>query len=312
MSAPGRPQRRVEERFGRLLVMLPWLMTQREVPLAEVARRFRLSEAEVVADLELASMCGLPPFVDELIDLFIDEGVVHVGVPRLFTRPLRLTAPEGFALLTAGRAAMRLPGADLHGPLGRALAKLAALLGDDGVVVELPESPLAAALADGATSGATFEIDYRSASSEQLTTRTIAPRVVFAEQGEWYVVADDDRSGEQRTFRLDRIERWSPTGARVEPAPIDAPPAGSWFGDPDIARVTVRLRPPARWVAERYPVDDAADDGDDLVVRMPVASTIWLARLLLRLGPAAEIVEPVELADLAADEAQRVLENYAS
>ena len=55
-------------------------------------------------------MCGLPPFVDEMIDVFIDEDVVFVGVPRLFTRPLRLTAPEGFALVAAGRAAMQLPG----------------------------------------------------------------------------------------------------------------------------------------------------------------------------------------------------------
>ena len=61
-------------------------------------------------------MCGLPPFVDEMIDVFIDEGIVVVGVPRLFTRPLRLTAPEAFALLAAGRAAMELPGAD---PTGR-------------------------------------------------------------------------------------------------------------------------------------------------------------------------------------------------
>ena len=57
-------------------------------------------------------MCGLPPFVDEMIDVFIDDEMVYVGVPRLFTKPLRLTAPEGFALLTAGRAAMQLPGAD--------------------------------------------------------------------------------------------------------------------------------------------------------------------------------------------------------
>ena len=57
-------------------------------------------------------MCGLPPFVDEMIDVFIDDDTVYVGVPRLFTRPLRLTAPEGFALVAAGRAAMQLPGAD--------------------------------------------------------------------------------------------------------------------------------------------------------------------------------------------------------
>ena len=86
----------------RLLVMLPWLMERGEVPVAEVAERFALSEGEVVGDLELAAMCGLPPFVDELIDVFIDEGMVVVGVPRLFTRPLRLNSLEAFELLAAG------------------------------------------------------------------------------------------------------------------------------------------------------------------------------------------------------------------
>ena len=114
--ADGARPRGAEERLRRLLVMLPWLMERGEVPLAEVAERFRLTESQVAADLELVAMCGLPPFVDELIDIFIDEGTVFVGVPRLFTRPLRLNSTEAFELLAAGRAAMELPGADAVGP----------------------------------------------------------------------------------------------------------------------------------------------------------------------------------------------------
>ena len=98
-----RGPRRSGDRLRRLLVMLPWLMERGEVPLAEMAARFELSEAELISDLELAALCGLPPFVDELIDVFIDEGTVFAGLPRLFTKPLRLTAPEGFALLSAAQ-----------------------------------------------------------------------------------------------------------------------------------------------------------------------------------------------------------------
>jgi proteasome accessory factor C len=93
-------------RLRRLLVMLPWLMERGSATLTEMAQRFQISEKELITDLEQAAMCGLPPFVDEFIDLFIDDGVVTVGVPRFFTRPLRLTSPEGFALLMAGRAAL--------------------------------------------------------------------------------------------------------------------------------------------------------------------------------------------------------------
>ena len=51
-----------------------------------------------------------------------------------------------FELLAAGRAAMELPGADPEGPLGRGLAKLGAVLGEDdtsGVRIDLDPPPLA-------------------------------------------------------------------------------------------------------------------------------------------------------------------------
>ena len=83
----------------------------------------------LIHDVELAALCGLPPYVDEMIDLFVDDGVIYAGVPRLFTRPLRMTAREAFSLVAAGRAALQLPGADPTGPLARALDKVAAGLG---------------------------------------------------------------------------------------------------------------------------------------------------------------------------------------
>ena len=124
------------DRLRRLLLILPWLMERGEVPVAEVAERFRIDEASLVRDLELVSMCGLPPYVDEMIDLFIDEGTIFVGVPRLFTRPLRIDQVEAFELLSAGRAAMQLPGADPDGALNRGLRKLARGLGDPAARIE--------------------------------------------------------------------------------------------------------------------------------------------------------------------------------
>ena len=121
----GRAARSAENRLRRLLVVLPWLMERGAASVAETAQRFDISESDLVRDLELASMCGLPPYVDELIDLFIDDdGTIVVGVPRLFLRPLRLTEEEAFELLAAGRAAMQLPGADPDGALNRGLRKL--------------------------------------------------------------------------------------------------------------------------------------------------------------------------------------------
>jgi len=307
--------RPAEERLRRLLVMLPWLMERGEVSVAETAARFGLPEHEVVKELEMVAMCGLPPFVDELIDVFIDEGMIWVGVPRLFTRPLRLNSVEAWELLAAGRAAMELPGADREGPLGRGLAKLAAALGEDetgGVRIDLDGPPLTEDIVAAVRDGAQLRIEYWSPTNEETTERTILPRQVFSDRGEWYVSADDDRSGALRTFRIDRIESLERTGRSVPPSDRELPRPGDWFADGSIPRVTLRLSPAARWITERYPVDEVsdADRRGWVTARLPVASEPWLARTLLRLGPDAEVVEPASYRRLAPAAAASVLTRY--
>ncbi|CAN5723152.1 MAG: helix-turn-helix transcriptional regulator [Ilumatobacteraceae bacterium] len=309
-------RRSAEERLQRLLVMLPWLMERGEVPVAEVARRFRLTPKEVAAELELAAMCGLPPFVDEMIDVFIDDDVVVVGVPRLFTRPLNLTAPEGFALVAAGRAAMQLPGADATGPLGRGLDKLATALGDDAVVVDLSRQheveERIEVLRAAAERAERLAVRYWTASRDEATERTITPRRIVSDRGEWYVEADDERSGERRTFRVDRFESIEPTGEHDEVIRTD-PAAGAieWFVDGSLPQVTLRLRPAGRWVIERYPVDRVVElGGGDVEATFPVASDRWLERLLLRLGDDGRVLAPASWRRRGAEVAQRVLARY--
>lgn len=320
MSGP----QKAEDRLRRLLVMLPWLMEQGEVPLAQVAERFDMTGAEVQKELELVAMCGLPPFVDEMIDVFVDDGIVFVGIPRLFTRPLRLTAPEGFSLLSATRAAMELPGADQLGPLGRGLEKLAAALGeagidtrvDDtaGVVIDLARPALTDEIAEAAATGAEMVISYYTPARDEIADRTIVPRHVFADAGNWYVVAADERSGERRTFRIDRIEQANLTG-RTIPAQeaVEAPEA--FFVDDDVERVRLRLAPSAQWVIENYPTDEVVvleEPVGWVEAQLPVTSERWLSRLLIRLGPNVQLVEPASAGDAAAGLAHRLLALYAT
>jgi proteasome accessory factor C len=312
-AAPRRGPRPAQERLRRLLVMLPWLMERGDVPVAEAAERFGLSEAHLIHDLEVASMCGLPPYVDELVDLWIDDRVIHIGVPRLFTRPLRLTAPEGFALLAAGRAAMALPGADPAGPLGRALEKLAVTLGvtdQPAVVVDVERPPLLDVVQRAAEGAERLAVSYYSASRGELRDRVIDPQTVYTLRGRWYVVADDSLAGPARTFRVDRIESATPTGERFvhRDAPIER---GEFFGDADTVEVTLLLPASAAWVAETYPVHESTPTPDGrLRVRLAVASERWLERVLLRAGPEAEVVDPVTWRDLGRYAAARLLAQY--
>lgn len=307
-----------EARLRRLLIMLPWLMERGEVPLAEVAERFHMTSAEATRELELASMCGLPPFVDEMIDVFIDEETVYVGIPRLFTKPLRLTAPEGFALLTAGRAAMALPGADHASALARGLDKLAAVLDEtaaSAVVVDLPADPVADELAVAIEARRQLRMTYWTASRDEVSERLVSPQHLFNEHGDWFLVAFDHDREALRTFRVDRIQDLAATGEQAVVVDVGASPTSrGWAADEALPRVTLRIAPRARWIVERYPVDEVtpAGDGGDAAVTatLPVMSERWLERLLLRAGGDVTVVSPVEWRDLAGAAARRVLAGY--
>ncbi len=202
------------------------------------------------------------------------------------------------------------------------MAKLAAVLdevglqtGDitAGVAFDLQRPALTDELAEYTATGAEVTIDHYSPDRDEVTQRTIVPRHVFAESGRWYVVADDGRSGERRTFRIDRIERVVPTGTHVPTEDRVSAPAG-FFTDADVPRAVLRLAPPARWITEEYPVDEviALDAPAGWVeVRLPVASRRWLHRLLIRLGPNAVLVEPSSAADEAVALARELLDRYA-
>lgn len=309
-------QRSAGERLRRLLVILPWLMERGEVPVADAAAHFGLSEAELTKDLEMAAMCGLPPFVDELIDVFIDDGMIFVGVPRLFTRPLGLNSVEAFELLAAARVAMQLQGADVDGPLGRGLRKLATALGEDdtGVLsVELMRPEHLTVFTDAVDATERLRIQYVSASSDEPTERTIVPRRVYSDRGAWYVLADDDKSGEFRTFRVDRIVEVEATGEHVEG--IDEallPDTEHWFADGSIPRAKIRFDARQRGVIDRYPVDELSEPDADgfMTAVVPVVNEHWLATTLLRLGADAEVLEPDEWVELRSRAAAELLSVY--
>lgn len=308
-------QRPATERLRRLLIILPWLMEQGEVGVEEAARRFSIGVDDLIRDIELVSMCGLPPYVDEMVDVFIDEGTIFVGVPRLFTRPLRLSEVEAFELLAAGRAAMQLPGADSDGALARGLRKIAVGLGEDdtGVLVVNPTPPIVQELTGAVEDRLRVEVRYQSSSRAEPATRQIEPFVIFSSQGNWYVHAHDVGSEGLRTFRVDRIESLSVVGGAENEAPSSMPDPGTWFADADIERVTLRIGPRGNWVYERYPVDEVstADVEGWVTVRLAVTSPQWLARLLLRLGDSVEVVEPSTMKSVRSDAAAQVLRRYS-
>ncbi|MDH3296245.1 MAG: hypothetical protein OER95_18150, partial [Acidimicrobiia bacterium] len=62
------------DRLRRVLAVVPWIVANPGHAVSEVAARFGLSENDLLADLGVVFMVGLPPYSpDALIDVQIDD-----------------------------------------------------------------------------------------------------------------------------------------------------------------------------------------------------------------------------------------------
>lgn len=301
-------------RLRRMLMMVPWLLDTGGSTVEELAARFGVSEDDVVRDLNLVMCCGVPPYgAEHMISVMLDDdGSVLAWKGPFFTRPMRLTPTEGFAVLAAGRALLAVPGA-ASDALEGALAKLESALGSGSVDVELDAPPLLSVVRDAVEARSRLRVTYYSAWRDEMTEREIEPWLVFSQEGRWYVTALDAGSGQVRHFRVDRLESASASGDHFSP-PVDVrPPAQVFSGGPDTTEVVVELPPSGRWVVETYSARsiDELDDGR-LRVRLSVTGERWLERLLLRVGPEARVLEPPAFVGVGPAAARRLLARYST
>src|SRR5262245_39100276 len=228
-------------------------------------------------------MIGVPPYSPgDYLDVDEDpDGGVTIRLAPYFTRPLRLTAAEGLALLAAGRALLAVPGSDPAGPLATALDKLEAALGVSQVVVEFGTPEFLRAIQAAAEHGQRVEVDYWSGGRDELTTREIEPGPPFFAVGAWYTDAFDHLRGESRMFRVDRVRAVRATDETFTPSPA-GPPGAVYHPRDDDRRVTIDLPASASWIAESFTAESAEDlAGGGQQVVLAVSENAWLERLLL-------------------------------
>jgi proteasome accessory factor C len=309
-----RGPRSAEERVSGLLRMLPWLMQRDHVSIAEMAQQFSISEADLIEDLEMTAMCGVPPYSPyELTEIMIDEGTIFIGPNKHFDRSLELSASEAFGLSLLATAAEELPGFSRGKDLKNALKKLRKVLGEGIIDVDAESPEFLDVITEAAASGERLRISYWTPARNEESERVITVRMVFTDRGRWYITADDDLSGDSRHFRVDRIRSIEKTGefAAVSTIAAEVP---VWFADAkDNIVVSAHVLPAAAWVIETYPctvVEEHADGSFDISI--VANSAHWLGRLLLRAGGGVVVTAPESMVDAHSRVATDVLGRYRS
>ena len=307
MSSP-----RTAERLSRILAMLPWVIAHPGSTVDEVCERFDYTRSDLLKDLNLVVVCGLPGYgPGDLMDAFIDEDEVVVDAADYFSRPVRLTAAEALMLLAAGMAV--LSSGTAPPALDSAVRKLQSVIAPDAesVTVDIGSEPeIAATLRQAASAGRVVTITYTAIGSGETTTRDIEPWTVFSTLGNWYVNGHCRRADSDRVFRVDRIRDLIETTDTFDPPSASSTPEIRYSPSVDDVTARIALTPAASWVSDYYPVSIVSEGPDGKVIDFSATDPMVTARLLLRLGDHASLVSGSEVSEATDSLRRRIAARY--
>jgi len=311
-----------DDQVPRLLALAPYVLNHRGVSVEQVARKFRVTPQQIVKDLNILWMCGLPNNEGgDLIDVDMEAaqgegGVVVIDNADYLARPMRFTADEAMGLIVALRAIETTATGVAKESASSAMRKLRASMGDltDGRVVidlEAGEESVRATLVEAIEQGRRVRLTYDGATRGETTTPDVDPARIAVRDGAAYLSAWSVPRQDWRTYRLDRVR-----AAEVldEPSvPHEGEPRwdGGWFDRSNQANeVTLDLDPAARWITEYYPTRLVEESERGVRATFVVADPAWLTSLLLRLAGDARVVSPEGVGDGAVDAAREALAAY--
>ncbi|MEL4505748.1 WYL domain-containing protein [Luteococcus sp. H138] len=292
------------DQVARLLALVPYLQAHQGIAVTEAAKAFKITPAQLMKDLNVLWMCGLPGGLPgDLIEIDMDaaeeQGTIHLTNADYLARPMRFTLDEVMSLVVALRAVAEVASGETARSVHSALAKLEALTtsGESERVAirvasgdETVRSVLTAAIDEGKR----VRLVYDGLTRGHTSTPEVDPVRIDLRDGAAYLQAWSLERDAWRTYKLDRIVRAELLELPAEAHGTPPKPVAGWF-ETNQASVTLELQPSAAWITEYYPtleVHGSGSDGELLVATLPVADPNWLRSLLLRLGGGARVLEP--------------------
>ena len=201
-------------RTARALDLIPFLLENQGISVAELANEFGISELQILEDLNLLFVCGLPGYSPlELIDMNFEDGFVTVSDPQVLDKPRKLTKPELTTLLVSLEVMKSVASVEIRSELANLQMKLQNVLrikSSIDILVVDPDEPKLQEILLAIDKGSALDIYYLSAHSDKEAWRVVIPTRVYVEGKQTYVNAWCNTSQGERVFRMDRIIKLRP------------------------------------------------------------------------------------------------------
>ena len=293
----------------RLLDLVPYLNSHPGVSVAEIAEEFAISRADVIKDLNLIFLCGLPGYTPlELIDISFDEESVNLHDPQNLGTPRRLTESEALSLRIALQALAELLPANHKDRtiISNLTAKMRSIFQSripDGALTYSSDRQRLTInnISQAISKNKQISIVYYNKSKDESKTRDIDPFRLIVEEKRVLLHAWCHLSGGLRSFDTANIESLEILD-RPRMTSTEEKESGSKMA-------TVRWINSQRSFAERYPsIARPGEPTNDF----DFFQEEWLIRSAISYFDEIEVLEPADIRSVVAERCKRALELYSS
>lgn len=321
------------ERVKRVLSLLPYLEASKrrfkdKIPLKNILSDFGINIKELVKDLEIIGMCGLPPYSPyDLMEIGIEKDSIWLE-NNLFKKPGKLTLLEALSLYFGSEIIAKQKGTVYADIIENARKKIRRILSKKmkekldkqkdkiGIDVDTISSDRLQIIQQAIAERKKLEIEYYTKGRKALNKRIISPYLAIVYLDHWYIVGYCELTKGERTFRLDRIKSVKIIQEQFElPKHFDKSRYDRYvpyLPSGDEIKVKIKFSPKiARWIIERSKSKDIERLKDGSVILTIVSdSTGWLVQEVLGYREDAEVISPTELREAIKESCIRGLQNY--
>ena len=290
----------------RLLDLVPFLRANPGMNIKEIATEFKVSVPEIVSDLDLLMVCGLPGYTPlELIDLSTDEGYVTLRDPQNLEYPRNFTIHELLILKIALSTLLVDSPPMLHSEIGSLISKLdhqmPNQISSEGILF-VPDNILNLRRIgeEALVKNQQVEISYRNDTKDELTNRKISLIREYESEGEYFWDAWCHLANAKRTFNLEKI---SSATLSMDPSSI-----GDLSGEGSALTVRLRIRQKSQFFAKHQNILKQTEEPEIYEAR--IYQREWLVREILSAGETATVITPSDLKVQVKKRATQALSQY--
>ena len=292
----------------RSMDLIPYVLENPGVSIAELSARFSVTQAQIESDLQLVFMCGLPGYTPyELIDVAFEDGVVSIIDPQVLDKPRKFSSNE-IVVIALGLKIL----IDINQTNTTALTKLKQLsdkiakLGSNKSILmagDVSAFPFFEIISKAISEQRVLDLQYHSLTKDEITQRKVLPEKLYFLNGSLYLSAIDTDIDSDRVFKVDLIKECK-IGERVAGKKV--------LESSTETTVILDVQKSNRNFIERNSsiITAMQQNGDLTRVHLQVSNLEWIKLSVLSNAPGITVISPEPLANAVKQSARDLLALY--